>query len=70
MYLRMGGLKTIWDSHSSNMEESNADEEEWAMGFHIIITTMQGISKGTHRRILGQVMYLNCFTWILNLVLA
>jgi len=52
------------------MEESNADEEEWAMGFHIIITTMQGISKGTHRRILGQVMYLNCFTWILNLVLA
>jgi len=23
-----GGLKTIWDSHSSNMEESNADEEE------------------------------------------
>jgi hypothetical protein len=57
------GLRTIWDYHSSNMEESYADEREQAMGFHIG-TTMQDIFKGTHRWILGQVMDSNCFTWI------
>jgi hypothetical protein len=30
-----GGLGTIWDSHSSNMEEPNAYEREHAMGFRI-----------------------------------
>jgi len=60
----------ISDSHSSNMEEPNADEKEWAMGFHTNITTMQGISKGTCRQILGQVLDLNYFTWIFNFILV
>jgi hypothetical protein len=30
-----GGPRTIWDSHSSNMEEPNASEWEHAMGFCI-----------------------------------
>ncbi len=30
-----GGPRMIWDSHSSSMEEPNADEKEQAMGFHI-----------------------------------
>jgi hypothetical protein len=44
----------IWDSHSSNMEKPNVDEREWAMGFHINTTTVQGISKRTYKQILGQ----------------
>jgi hypothetical protein len=40
------------------------------MGFYTSTTTMQGISKGTCRQILGQVMDLNCLTWIFNLILA
>ncbi len=60
----------IWDFHSSSMEEPNVNEREWAMGFHIGTTTMQGISEGAHRRILGQVMDFNCLTWIFSLVLV
>ncbi len=37
---------------------------------HTSTIIMQGIFKRTHRQILGQVMDLNCFTWIFNLVLA
>jgi hypothetical protein len=36
------------------MEEPNAYETEQAMAFYISTTTMQGISKGAHRWILGQ----------------
>ncbi len=60
----------IWDSHSFNMEKPNAHEGEQAMGFRINTTFVQGISKGTYRQILGQLMDLNCLTWIFNLVLA
>jgi hypothetical protein len=60
----------IWDSHSFSMEEPNAHETERAMGFCISTTIVQGISKGTCRRILGQVMDLNYLTWIFNLVLV
>ncbi len=60
----------IWDSHSSSMEEHNVNEREWAMGFHIGTTTMQAIFKGARRRILGQIMDLNCLTWIFSLVLV
>ncbi len=60
----------IWDSHSSNMEEPNANEREWAMGFRTDATTMQGIFEGVHRRILGQVMDFNYLTWIFSLLLA
>jgi hypothetical protein len=63
-----GGLRMIWNFHSSNMEKSNVDEEEQAMGFRIGTTTMQGICKGTHKQILRQVMDFNCLTWILNLI--
>jgi hypothetical protein len=35
----------IWDSHSSNMEEPNADEREWAMGFRIGTELCKAISK-------------------------
>jgi hypothetical protein len=52
------------------MEKFNVDEMEWAMGFRICTTTMQGIFEGAHRRILGQVMDMNYLTWIFNLVLA
>jgi hypothetical protein len=52
------------------MEKPNVDERERAMGFHIGTTTMQGIFKIACRRILGQVMDLNCFTWIFSLVLT
>ncbi len=60
----------IWDSHPFNMEKPNVDEKEEAMGFRIGTTAMQGICEKTHRQILGQVMDLNCFTWIFNLVLV
>ncbi len=65
-----GGLRMIWDSHSSSMEKPNANEREWAMGFHICTIDVQGIFEGTHRKILRQFMNLNCFTWIFNLVLS
>jgi len=48
------------------MEKPNADEREHAMGFHTGTTAVQAISKQTHRQILGQVMDLNCLTWIFN----
>jgi len=38
-----GGLRRFWDSHSSNMGKSNANEKERAMGFHIGTITLQGI---------------------------
>jgi hypothetical protein len=60
----------IWDFHSFNMEEPNANEREWAMGFRTNTTIVQGISKGACRQILGQVMDFNYLTWIFNLVLA
>jgi hypothetical protein len=40
------------------------------MGFCTGTTVVQGIFKGTRRRILGQVMHLSYLTWIFNLVLA
>jgi hypothetical protein len=52
------------------MEKPNVDEKEQAMAFCISTTTMQGISKGACSWILWQVMDLNYFIWIFNLVLA
>jgi len=65
-----GGPRMIWDPHSSNMEEPNVDEKEHAMGFCTGTTVVQCIFKRIHRKILGQVMDLNCFTWIFSLVLV
>ncbi len=70
MPLGMGSPWMIWDSHSSNMEESNANERELAIGFHTCTTFVKGILKGTSKQILGQVMDLNYLTWIFNLALA
>jgi hypothetical protein len=67
---RNGSPWMIWDSHSFDMEKPNAYEREQAMKFHISTTTMQSIFEGTRRWILGQVMDLNSFTWIFNLVWA
>jgi hypothetical protein len=44
------------------MEEPNANEREDAMGFRTSTKTMQGIFKGAHRWILGQVMDFNYLT--------
>jgi hypothetical protein len=52
------------------MEESNANEKEHAMGFHIGTITLQGIFKRIHRQILGQVRDLNYLTWIFSLALV
>jgi len=52
------------------MEKPNVDEKEKAMGFCIGTTIVQGIFEGACRQILGQVMDLNCLTWIFILVLA
>ncbi len=60
----------IWDANSSRMEKPNVDEQERTMGFHIATTTMQKLSKGTHRQILGQIMDIICFTWIFILCWA
>lgn len=65
-----GSLGMMWDSNSSNMEELNVNEREWAMGFHINTTTMPNIFKGPCRQILGQVMDIDCFTWFFSLLLA
>jgi hypothetical protein len=54
MHLGMGGPRMIWDSHSSNMEKPNANEREWAMGFHTNTTIVQGISEGKCRQIWGK----------------
>jgi hypothetical protein len=52
------------------MEKPNVDEKEWAMGSRTGTTTVQGICEGACKQNLGQVMDLNCFTWIFNLVLV
>jgi hypothetical protein len=64
------GLGMIWDSHSSNMEKFNVNENEQAMGLCTDTTTMQGIFEGACRWILGQVVNFKCLTWIFSLVWA
>ncbi len=68
MPLGMGSLVMIWDSHSSNMEESNAYERKRAIRFHTYTTFVQSIHEGICKQSLGQVMDLNNLTWIFNLV--
>ncbi len=57
-----GGPRMIWETHSFSMEKPNVNEREHAMGFHISTIVVQGIYEGAYRRILGQVMDLNCLT--------
>ncbi len=60
-------MKMIWDSHSSNMKEPNANEREQTMGHHTNINVVPNFSKNLQRLTLGLVMDFNCLTWILNL---
>jgi hypothetical protein len=60
----------IWNSRSSNMEKPNINKREWAMRFYGGTIPMQSNSERTCRLILGQVMDINCLTWIFNLVLV
>ncbi len=64
-----GNLGMMWDSNSLNMEGLNVNEREWAMGFQINTITMPNIFEGTCRQILGQVIDIDCFTWLFGLVL-
>jgi hypothetical protein len=52
------------------MEEPNVNEKERAMGFRTSTIFVQGIFEVARRWILGQIMDLNCLTWIFSLVLA
>jgi hypothetical protein len=45
-------------------------ERKWAMGSCIYTIDVPDISKGIHNHILGQVMDLNCLTWVFDLTLA
>jgi hypothetical protein len=52
------------------MVEPNADERVRAMGFPTGITNVPGILEQQRRFLLGQVMDLNCLTWVVFLVVA
>ncbi len=67
---RNGSPWMIWDSHSYNMEKPNTNEKEWVMGFYSGTIVMQNISEGACRLILGQVVDVNCFTWIFSIILV
>ncbi len=61
-------LGMMWDSNSPNMEELNVNEREWAMGFQINTITMPNIFEGACRQNLGQVIDIDCLTWLFGLV--
>lgn len=60
----------IWILNSSSMEKPNMDVQKQAMGFRTSTTYVLDILKKTRRQILGQVMGLNCFTWVFSLALV
>ncbi len=64
---REGGHGLVWDTCSQRLVEPNVDEKKRAMGFSTIVTLVPSTSKASHRQVLGQVMDLNCLTWIVNL---
>ncbi len=68
--LKIWDPRMIWDSHSSNIEKQNVNEKKQATKFPLRPHLCKGISKGTFWWILGQVMDLNCLTWIFNLILV
>jgi len=66
-----GGLGMVWDSNKFNMDDLlNVNEREQTIGFCINITTMFSTSKRAYKYILGQIMDMNCMTWIFSLTLA
>ncbi len=65
------GPRMIWDFNSSNMDEFNVYEREWIVGFlKSTIVIPRFWKKKTYKRILRQVMDLNYYTWIFNLVMV
>ena len=50
--------------------EPNADERERAMGFPTRVTAVPSLSEESRCQVSGQVMDLNCLTWILSLGVA
>ncbi len=65
-----GGPGLVWDTCSQWLVEPNANEREHAMGFPIGVTLVLSISEASRRQVLGQVMDLNCLTWIVSLGMA
>jgi hypothetical protein len=46
MHFAMVGLEMIWDSNTFSMEEFNAYEKEWVLGFFTNNTIMPNIFNG------------------------
>ncbi|CAM6104272.1 unnamed protein product [Calypogeia fissa] len=67
---RSGGSNLVWDERLQQLVEPNVDEQERAMGFVTGTTTVPEFSEATRRQLLGQVMDLNCLTWVVALGLA
>jgi hypothetical protein len=64
---QQGGSGLVWDERLHQLVEPNADERERAMGFPTGTTTVPGFSEAIWRQLLGQVIDLNCLSWILSL---
>jgi hypothetical protein len=56
----------LWNSHSSNTKQPNANEREQIIRLHISSNVVPNLSKNLQRHTLGLVMDLNCLTWILK----
>jgi hypothetical protein len=67
---REGSLELVWDTCSQELVEPNANERERAMGFPTGVTSIPSIFETSCRQMLGQVMDLNCLTWIVSLGMA
>ncbi len=67
---REGGPELVWDTCLQQLVEPNADEREHAMGFPTGMTFVLSIFEASRRQVLGQVMDLNCLTWIVSLGMA
>lgn len=65
-----GGPGLVWDEESQQLVEPNANERECAMRFSTGTIAIPEFSKATRRQLLGQVMDLNCLTWVISLGLA
>jgi len=59
-------LGMIWDFHSSSMEKPDADERNIPCGSTPAPKLCKAFLEKTHKQILGQVMDLNCLTWIFS----
>jgi hypothetical protein len=67
---REGDPGLVWDICSQWLVEPNANERVCAMGFLTGVTSVPSISEASCQQVLGQVMDLNCLTWIVSLGMA